>query len=422
MRIELNFGGLPFCPMPEFSWNLNDLLKKSEKVVSAFQKVKNQTHNINGGVGVLYPAVDLLETRIRQEEENINNLQTTQKKADEFIQLARSVDSQVASLVDQNKQEFYNDNPWSRPPDPPKEKSRCEQVFEWICGRYEEIKEGIHDIYEGLKGIVSGVGKIIDAHIHIIADVGNYIKDTAIKALDNINKWCVEHKDIVKIGIGAVALVAACIATGGVAVPLVIAGAGTLIGVGKGAVGYLNGTDKESGSIWEAMFHGGVDGFMSGSIAALTNAFIGSPIIGGAVSSGVSEVINSWLNDGKITLDEALNITINSVVGGIMGWIDAGTKLLEGKTILNKDNFKELWASGKDIFMKATGFSIVKELIDGTLGEIELWNVTNNIKTISDICTGLSKINFNFDFNFDVNIDFHVDFDFHFKIGVGAAY
>jgi aspartate carbamoyltransferase regulatory subunit len=199
VRIELNFGGLPFCPMPEFSWNLNDLLKKSEKVVSAFQKVKNQTHNINGGVGVLYPAVDLLETRIRQEEENINNLQTTQKKADEFIQLARSVDSQVASLVDQNKQEFYNDNPWSRPPDPPKEKSRCEQVFEWICGRYEEIKEGIHDIYEGLKGIVSGVGKIIDAHIHIIADVGNYIKDTAIKALDNINKWCVEHKDIVKI-------------------------------------------------------------------------------------------------------------------------------------------------------------------------------------------------------------------------------
>lgn len=123
MRIELNSGGLSAgAIVHEFQSDFDFLVFKSRKMVSAFQTIKSFTSNINGGIGSLQEAVDIISSRAQHDDTKSGVLESVQRKANGFVELARRIDLDVGGQVNRNKNEFYNVNPWSRPPQPQEEK------------------------------------------------------------------------------------------------------------------------------------------------------------------------------------------------------------------------------------------------------------------------------------------------------------
>lgn len=110
MRIELSL-----VKINSFQSDLASLLTTANNVLGSFQAVKSSTYRMNGGVGILEGAVGQLEQRIQIEERRVENLKTVQKESEEFLRNTTNTDNEVASLVAQNKDEFYKMNPWSKP-------------------------------------------------------------------------------------------------------------------------------------------------------------------------------------------------------------------------------------------------------------------------------------------------------------------
>jgi len=200
MHIEINAGGLGAgIAVAEYQLNMSGFISDAESVISSFKAVSSKVHDLNGGVGSLQGAVDDLTSRIQLEEEKKEAAITVQKKSNDFLDLAIRVDKQVASLVNKNKDEFYTTNPWLKPSVTVDDTPWYEDAWNWLCGKGEEIAEGIKSAWE-------------------------WTKDTAKKAWDGLVEFYNEHKkiiDTVLIVVGAIGAIIAVVATGGVAlVPL----------------------------------------------------------------------------------------------------------------------------------------------------------------------------------------------------------
>jgi len=200
MHIEINAGGLGGLAIAEYQLNMSNLISDAEKVISSFKSVVNSTHELSGGVGSLQDAVNEVSSRIQSETEKKDAVVEVQRKSNDFLELAKRVDGNVSALVNKNKEEFYNVNPWLRPPEPTTDdRNWAEKAWDWLCGKGEEI-------VEGTKKALKWVG------------------DTAKKAWDGLVEFYEEYKkiiDTVLIAVGAVLAIVAVVATGGLAmVPL----------------------------------------------------------------------------------------------------------------------------------------------------------------------------------------------------------
>ncbi len=200
MRIEINSGGLGAFAISEYQSNLSSFLSDAERVISSFKTVESATYDLNGGVGTLQDTVGELSARIRREEDKLEAAVEVRKKSNDFVDLAVRVDSQVAVLVNKNKDEFYRVHPWLRPAtDVSAEAPFYERAWNWLCG---------------------GSG-VIAADLNTAWD---WARDTAKKAWNGLVQFYHENKkiiDTVLIVVGAVAAIAAVIASGGLAlVPL----------------------------------------------------------------------------------------------------------------------------------------------------------------------------------------------------------
>lgn len=218
MRIEINSGGLDGAfAISEYQSNLSSYLSDAESVISSFKAVENATYGLNGGVGSLQSAVGDLSARIQQEEVKLEAAQAVQKKSNEFLELAVRVDSQVSVLVNSNKDAFYSVHPWLRPAgDVSAEAPLYEKAWSWLCGKGEAIAEGMKSAWE-------------------------WAKDTAKKAWDGLVEFYNENKkiiDTILIVVGAIAAIAAVVASGGLALaPLLMA-----LGCSAGAAAAISGT------------------------------------------------------------------------------------------------------------------------------------------------------------------------------------
>ncbi len=116
MRIEIGLGNaeLPSSFLG-FQKSIDSLFVRTSKVVDSFQQVKNFVCTINGGIGSLQDAVDKIDARIQEEENLLLGIQHMQRQCEDFLSIIHQVDNQVAELVNNNKEEFYELNPWSRP-------------------------------------------------------------------------------------------------------------------------------------------------------------------------------------------------------------------------------------------------------------------------------------------------------------------
>lgn len=228
MRIELNSGGLGgSAVISGFQTDFSSLISKSRRVVSSFQVVKTFSNHMNGGIGSLQNAVDQIDSRMQQEEAKADALKTAQKKSEDFLELVHTIDEKVSILVNRNKHDFYDKNPWAKPPQEDKIKEYYDKAKNYVCKNIEKLKEGLKNIAK----------TIIKLNINFI--------DTLSKAWD----WIKEHAgSILKLAIAALVVVClvaiAVIFPGTIAAFIAIMG---LVGAGTKAIAETYKTVNEKG-------------------------------------------------------------------------------------------------------------------------------------------------------------------------------
>ncbi|MCM1508180.1 MAG: hypothetical protein NC177_13780 [Ruminococcus flavefaciens] len=115
MRIELINNSNTSNSTSLLDANLSSLISQSETSISSLRSLKNFSHSMNGGVGLLQSAVDSIDARIEQEETRKGDLVDTKTKIDRFTELVGITDRSVSTQVTQNQEMFYDVNEWSRP-------------------------------------------------------------------------------------------------------------------------------------------------------------------------------------------------------------------------------------------------------------------------------------------------------------------
>lgn len=328
MRIELNYGGLMSgAAISGMTTDFSGLIRKTESMVDAFCAVKKQVHSMSGGVGNLRSSLDSLEARIAIEEDKVEAIKEVKRKTEDFIELTERVDGSVASLVRKNKDEFYRVNPWARPPQE-EDKAWYEKVGEWLKEKADQLNEAF------------------DALVDFAVDVAS----TLHKIGNSIKQWCIDHKEaLIKIAIGVAVIAVSLLIPGAgtiAAAAITMAIAGTVAGGIGGAIAYATGNSDSKGGLWGAIFDGAAEGFMTGAISgAISGAsylaatkFLANPSVVKTgvdiVSAGGGELVNAFVNDGKVTKDEWGGIITSmafagvfSKIGGADDWFSTTSKM-----------------------------------------------------------------------------------------------
>ena len=215
MRIEISAGGIGAISVLDYQTDLQSYISNTEDVISSFKTIQASTCNLSGGVGNLQGALDDLEQRVRTEENAQIQANNILAKSNDFLDLAIRVDKQVASLVNKNKDEFYQTNPWLKPTVGVDETPWYDDLWNWLCDKGEKIAEDAKKAW-------------------------SWIKDTAKKAWDGLVEFYQEHKkiiDTVLLVLGAIAAIAAVVASGGGAlIPLL-----TALGCSAGTAAAISG-------------------------------------------------------------------------------------------------------------------------------------------------------------------------------------
>ena len=324
MRIELNSGGLGgSAVISGFQTDFSSLISKSRRVVSSFQVVKTFSNHMNGGIGSLQNAVDQIDSRMQQEEAKADALKTAQKKSEDFLELVHTIDEKVSILVNRNKHDFYDKNPWAKPPQPDKAKSYYDKAKDYVCKKVQQVKDGIKNIAKSA------------------IQINKSIADSISKAWDSIKSWYEENKDFIKqvaieIAIGA-AMIGLAALTGGASLAITVAigaGVSAALGAGGGALEYYmeNGTMKGAskkiiGDAAKGFMTGAISGYVGGEVAIAgktMNLGKGLTTVAGSFAGGVSsaggEAIHAYADGNGITEEEKEDI----IKGGINGLISGG--------------------------------------------------------------------------------------------------
>lgn len=324
MRIELNSGGLGgSAVISGFQTDFSSLISKSRRVVSSFQVVKTFSNHMNGGIGSLQNAVDQIDSRMQQEEAKADALKTAQKKSEDFLELVHTIDEKVSILVNRNKHDFYDKNPWAKPPQPDKAKSYYDKAKDYVCKKVQQVKDGIKNIAKAA------------------IQINKSIADSISKAWDSIKSWYEENKDFIKqvaieIAIGA-AMIGLAALTGGASLAITVAigaGVSAALGAGGGALEYYmeNGTMKGAskkiiGDAAKGFMTGAISGYVGGEVAIAgktMNLGKGLTTVAGSFAGGVSsaggEAIHAYADGNGITEEEKEDI----IKGGINGLISGG--------------------------------------------------------------------------------------------------
>ncbi len=348
MRIEISAGGLAAgVAVAEYQDNIASFISDVDNIISGFKAVTQKVCDLAGGVGSLQSAVDDISQRIWQEESKKETAVVVQTKSNGFLELAMRVDKQVAAAVNQNREEFYQTNPWLKPPPSADELPWYEQAWNWACDTGEQIAEGLKQAWE-------------------------WTKDTAKKAWAGLVDFYQEHwYGIVNWGVtilcavGSIAAIALIPVTGGASI-LVVAGVSAISGaivastrsittqqrdtgtinwseVGKdaaiaAAVGAVTGAIGAGvgGAITNAASHTGLGAALlnssSTSVRMLTGAAIGSTseVVSGMVTRGAAEATESYLETGNVEFgdiwDAAFDpqqMALDAAIGGASGGFDA---------------------------------------------------------------------------------------------------
>lgn len=252
MHIEISAGGLSGgIAVASFQNGMKKYISGTDGMISSFKAVKTKTYNLNGGGPGqhLSGAMEDISQRIRTEENRKRGAETVQEKSNSFLDLAVRVDKSVANMVKQDRKELYGQYPGLKPSPGQWVKDRLSDAWNWLCKTGKDIANAADKAW-------------------------NAVKDTVKKAWDSIVTFYEEHKELigkivgtVLIVVGAVAAIAAVIATGGLALA-------PLIGAGLAALG--------------------ISATTAASIAAVVSAVVGITAIVSTLGASTMNIIDIW--------------------------------------------------------------------------------------------------------------------------------
>lgn len=220
--------------------NMPGLIKDVKKSVTDFKSelanLKNKSLQVNKSICNLDDVISNISTSTQTQEQKVATLESFQKNCERFITDAARIDSNVADIVNQNKDDFYNKYNYLKP--------ECE-------------KSGWEKFCDGVKAV---------------------------------GEWCKENwESIAKIVFTVVIIAAlgiASVLTGGV-LATILAGAfwGALIGGALGGV--MGGITSviSGGSFLEGFANGALTGAITGAITGAACTGIG--LVGQAFGTGI---------------------------------------------------------------------------------------------------------------------------------------
>lgn|GEM_PF-2290777 len=309
MRIEINAGGLGGgVAIAEYQLNMANFITQSEDVIDAFKAVRTSTYNLSGGVGNLSGAVSDLSTRITEEEQNKNSATEIRRQSNEFLDLAIRVDKQVATLVKQNSEKFYQVHPWLRPPVPEEDKPWYEKAWETLCGTVSDVVENVKAAWEGLK--------------EFVGETWEKVKSTAKALWTSVSTWVKEHlADIIKVtalivlAVASVALTAVITASlSGIALVAAVAGLHAFIGASSALVENVTEQYKKTGDWKKINWSDAVkDALLGGAVGAITG------IVSVGLGSLISDIFKgtSWGVKLLTSSSKAVRISTGVTIGGL---------------------------------------------------------------------------------------------------------
>lgn len=275
LRIELFSNGNG--SVATFQKGVTNLHSDINATIDSLRGVQKKMNNITGGVGNLSGAVASIQSRITVEENKLAAVEQLSQKTSTFISNTITTDAQVANLVNQNQDKFFNAYTWLRP--------SVEEEKSW----WEKFVDGWNNFW----------GDVGEAVKNVLYGIIEYVKEHAVEFI-----------------IGAVAIVvgAAIIAlTGGAAaafIPALLAGlkAAAISAIISGAISSFIAL-LDGGNVLEAFGDGLASGFKWGGILSLASSAIAGAL---KISSrcGLTETVI-----GKIKLWSP-NSATNPNVGG----------------------------------------------------------------------------------------------------------
>ena len=221
--------------------NMPGLIKDVKKSVTDYKSelsnLKKKSLQVNKSICNLDDVISAISTSTQTQEEKVESLETFQANSEQFIEDTVRIDSDVADLINQRKEEFYNEYSYLKP---------------------DSEKNGWEKFCDGVK---------------------------------SVGEWCKDNwQSIVKIVVAVVIIAAlgiASVLTGGT-LAVILAGAfwgaligGALGGIMGGVTSVING-----GSFLEGFADGLLSGTVSGAITGAACAGIG--LAGQAFGKGVS--------------------------------------------------------------------------------------------------------------------------------------
>ena len=271
--------------MPEL---IKDVKKSVKDYKSELSNLRNKSFKVNKSICDLDEVISAISTSTQTQEEKIESLETFQNNSEQFITDTVKIDGDVADIVNQNKNDFYNKYCYLKP--------ECE-------------KSGWEKFCDGCK---------------------------------KVGEWCRDNwKSIVKIVVAVVIIAAlgiASVLTGG-ALAVILAGAfwGALIG---GAFGGITGgiiSAMSGGSFLEGFADGALSGAIGGAITGGFTAALGPAttlLQGIGRGAGIGALSTSISNIAVTTIDYAVtyktlagsfdDILISGLSGAVFGGIFGG--------------------------------------------------------------------------------------------------
>lgn len=325
MRIEISAGGICGIAVSDYQSDLQGYLSDADAVISSFKAVQNSTCNLSGGVDNLWSALDGLDQRVRAEEEAREQAGRIQSGSESFLQLAGRIDGQVASRVEQNRDEGYRVGSWMSPRPGAEDTPWYEKAWNLLCGMTESIADGVENLWEGAK-------------------------DSAGKLWKGIKAWYEENwYDIVNWGVtivcvvGSMAIIAATGGAGILLIAAISAGSAAIIAATRS----ITTQQRDKGSVdWTEVAK---EAAVAAAVGAVTGA-IGAGI-GGALTSGLSgtswaaPLLNSSSTATRMAAGAAIG-SISEVLSGVAsrGVAEATESYLENGSV----RFGDVWDAAMD--------------------------------------------------------------------------
>ncbi len=399
MRIEINSGGLSSgTAFLDFQSDFDHLIDRSKKIVSSFQTIKSFANNMNGGIGNLQNAVEQIESKRNTEEAKVNALNGIKNKANSFVEMTRQVDLNVCGLVNRNKHEFYELNPWAKPPPPPEEeqKNYLQEGWDWLCGKAEEIKEGIKEGINCVKDVAISLGKEA-------IKLANWAIETRAKIENSIKEFC--NSSIGKIVISVVivaGLIALSVLTGGAAAVIFTMGAvgataGLAVGTAKGIHEYnMNKKEGKEADLLDSLANNMAKETIKGAASGLAD---GIGLVGGLpariaageiLQVGGDALNNMWIDgmsSGEAWKEAAVSGTVSNGVDSLTFGIFHSKDIAKNAVTVPKNQILQYTKKGVPDVMKKDAYSYwagkqIKEAWKGlVIPEINLKSARGIINT-----------------------------------------